>query len=151
MKEFNVYVRNGYAYRKAFPGATPKELAHYCIPTLLEDKPDIMIINAGTNSSNKNDLFKIADDISNIANICRSYGVNDVYVSSITYRRQYQKLITDLNNILRSKQLSHDFILIENDNISAKHIWRDKIHLNELGSVALANNFINCMNRKHTT
>ena len=105
MKEFNVHVRNGYAYRKAFPGATPKELAHYCIPTLLEDKPDIVIINAGTNSLNKNDLFEIADDISNVANICRSYGMNDVYVLSITYRQQYQKLITDLNNILRSKQL----------------------------------------------
>ena len=110
-----------------------------------------MIINAGTNSLNKNDLFEIADDISNIAIICRSYGVNGVYVSSITYRQQYQKLITDLNNILRSKQLLHDCFLIENDNISTKHTWRDKIHLNELGSVALANNFINCMNRKHTT
>ena len=50
MKEFNKCVNNGYAYRKTFPGATSKELAHYCIPTLLADKPDTCVINMGTNS-----------------------------------------------------------------------------------------------------
>ena len=151
MKGFDNYIMNGYAYRKSFPGATPKELAHYCIPTLLEDKPDICIINVGTNSLNKNDHFQIADDISNVVNICRSYGVTDVYVSSVIYNQQYQKRVIDLNNLLSTKQLLNDFILIKHDNINVKHIWRDKIHLNELGSVTLANNFINCMNRKHTT
>ena len=91
MKDFNNYIKNGYAYRKSFPGATTKELAHYCIPTLLESKPDICIMNVGTNSLNKNDHFEIADDIINIMNICRSYRVIDVYVSSIIYGQQYTK------------------------------------------------------------
>ena len=48
-KEFNRYIENGYAYRKTFPGATVNELAHYGIPTLLEDKPDTVIIHIGIN------------------------------------------------------------------------------------------------------
>ena len=58
------------------------------------------------------------------------------------------KTVTAPNNLLRTNQLLPDFILIENDN-SVKHIWRDKIHLNEFGSVVLANNFNNFINRKH--
>ena len=50
MKDFNSFLQNCYAYRKAFSGANADHLAHHCIPTLLEDKPDICIINAGTNS-----------------------------------------------------------------------------------------------------
>ena len=89
---------NGYAYRKSFPGATPEELAHYCIPTL-EDKPDICVIDVGTNRLNKNNHFEIADDISNVVNICRSYVVTDVYVSSVIYSQQFQKRVIDLNNL----------------------------------------------------
>ena len=105
MKEFNVYVRNGYAYRKAFPGATPKELAHYCIPTLLEDKPDIVIINAGTDSLNKNDLFEIADDISNIPNsleILKKLKLNNVnrlvigHLNINSLRNKYEYLKTQI-------------------------------------------------------
>ena len=119
MKEFNNCIKNGYTYRKSFPGATPKDLAHYCITTLLEAKPDICIINVGTNSLNKNDHFESADDISNIVNICRNYG--------LICSQQCQKRVTDLNTLLRTNGLLSDFILIENDNISVKHIWRDKI------------------------
>ena len=127
MKEFNQYITNGYAYRKNFPGATPKDIAHYCLPTLIDDKPDTCIIHVGTNSLNIENPKEIVNDILNIVEICRSYGVNDIYVSGITYRENFQELVSETNNLLRKKQLLNHFSFIENDNISAAHIWRDKL------------------------
>ena len=63
MNEFNYYVKIGCVFRKSFPGATAKELAHYVILPLKEDKPDIVIINIGTNSLNKLDVRNITTDI----------------------------------------------------------------------------------------
>ena len=146
MKEFNTFVNNGYAYRKSFPGATPKELAHYCIPTLLEDKPDTCIINVGTNSLRRDKPLDISNEILNIVGICHNYGVNNVYVSSITYRPQFQKSVSELNKLLLDHHLQNDFKMIVNDNITGEHIWKDKIHLNHKGTIILANNFIKCIN-----
>ena len=43
-------------YRKRFyPGATVGEIAHYILPTLEEERPDALIINAGTNNLRKRD------------------------------------------------------------------------------------------------
>ena len=80
MKEFNQYITNGYAYHKNFPGATSKDIAHYCLPALIDDKPDMCIIHVGTNSLNKENPTEIVNDTLNIVEICRSYGVNDMCV-----------------------------------------------------------------------
>ena len=67
MKEFNSYNKNGYAYRKSFPGATTKDIAYYCIRTLTDDKPDVFIINCGINSLYKNDMSEVVNDIMTIS------------------------------------------------------------------------------------
>ena len=59
MKELNKYINKGYVYRKTFDGATSSELAHYCIHTLMNGKPDCVIINIGTNDLNKLDIQHI--------------------------------------------------------------------------------------------
>ena len=150
MKELNYYIENGYAYRKTFPGATANELAHYCIPTLLEDKSETVIINIGTNSRRKKNPSDICNEITNIVSTCHSYGVKDVYVSAVIFRPNFDQLVNETNNFLRAKQLSHGFVFIDNDNILNDHIWKEKIHLNNKGTVILANNFIKYINRKHT-
>ena len=149
MKEFNEWINNGYAYRKHFPGPTTKDIAHYCLPTLIDDKRDSCIIHVGKNSLNKENPAEIVNDILRIVEICRIYGVNDVHVASITYRVDFQKLVSQINDLLRAKQFLNNFSFIENDNITAAHIWRDKLHLNNNGTIVLANNFIKSVNRKH--
>ena len=91
----------------------------------------------------------IASDILDIVQICHSYGVNNVYVSTITYRPQHLQSVSETNNFLRTKQLLNDFIIIDNDNIKGEHIWKDEVHLNNNGTIALANNLIKAINRKH--
>ena len=90
-------------FRNIFPGATAKELAHAILP-LKEDKPDIVLINIGTNSLNKLDACNITPDIFKLVELCKSYGVDQVDVSGITYRLQYVKKITEINNYLRGRQ-----------------------------------------------
>ena len=98
MKEFNTFIKNGYTYRKSFPGATVKDLAHYCVLTLQEDKPDTCIINIGSNNLNRNQPADIAEEIINIVEICHKHGVNNVYVSSIPLRLGQEKAMNDVNN-----------------------------------------------------
>ena len=50
MKEFNNFVKNGYTYRKTYPGATINKLVHYCLKTLKEDNTDTCILNIGGNN-----------------------------------------------------------------------------------------------------
>ena len=52
------------------------------------------------------------------------------------------------DEVFPDKVFNH-FSFIENDNISAAHIWRDKLHLNENGTIVLANNFIQRVNPKN--
>ena len=44
LKEFNSFINYGHADKKCFPVVTPKELLHYCLPSLIERKPDEVII-----------------------------------------------------------------------------------------------------------
>ena len=74
MNEFNFYLKNGYAYRKTFPGDSVTDLARYCLVTLQEDKPEACIINIGSNN------LRCDQPIVNILNICHNHGVNDVCV-----------------------------------------------------------------------
>ena len=55
MREFNSFVNSGKADLKAFPGATASRLHHYILPTLEEDKPDVVIIHVGFNDLSPKD------------------------------------------------------------------------------------------------
>ena len=49
--------------------------------------------------------FDISDDICNIVKLCHSYGVNTVYVSTITVKPAFLKLVNDNNNLLIAKEV----------------------------------------------
>lgn len=149
MRNLSQKINNGHAYRQHLPGGTPKQLLHYCTFTLEKDKPDTVIINVGTNRLGRDDSFTIANDIINIASTCRGFGVNKVYVSSITYRPDFVNEIKELNDILYAKRTIHDYEFIFNTNINHMHIWRDNLHLNDAGTTILTNNFVHAINNAH--
>ena len=146
MNEFNSYIKVGSASIKVFPGATPKELLHYCVPSLDNLKPDVCILNIGTNSVNKDDTSTITKDIGNIVKRCHEYGVNKVYVSTVICRPQFQNKVDQLNTSLRAAQVESDYELIENGNIIPYHLCRDRLHLNNKGIIILARIFLRCIN-----
>ena len=150
MKLFNRELKTGRAYRKYFPGATPKEIAHYCIPTLEKDKPDVVVLNAGTNSLLNSDVNEISDEMFKLVRICRNNGVKEVYISGVTYRYNHATKVRNLNNFIESKEHIYNFTFINNDNIFGKDIGVDNLHLNYTGIVKIANNIIYAINTSGT-
>ena len=147
MKEFNRELKNGRAYRKQFPGATSEEMAHYVIPTLAKDSPDTVIIHTGTNDLRNTENEHIIKNIMDIVDLCAKQGVNNILVSAITFREQFNEKASTINNFLLHKQTLHNFTFIENNNITREHMWKDKIHLSTHGTINIANNFINALNK----
>ena len=56
-------------------------------------------------------------------------------------------LIQEVNNSLREQCILNEFGFISNDNISRTHLWKDAIHLDDLGTNILAGNFVDFLNR----
>ena len=56
-------------------------------------------------------------------------------------------LIQEVNNSLREQCILNGFGFISNDNISRTHLWKDGIHLEDLGTNILAGNFVDFLNR----
>ena len=84
----------------------------------------------------------------NVVNICHTYDVKNVYVSSIPFRIGQEQAGEDVNILLRKKTFLYDFTRIDNSNITHAHIARDNIHLNYKGTEIIANNFITAINGK---
>ena len=116
--------------------------------TLLNDKPDIVIINIGANDLNNLESINIIGNIIHIIDICKNYGVNEVYVSGLLFRENQQQKVSEVNDFLRHRQVVNGFIYINNEKISKVNLWNDKIHLNKSGTIILANNFIDALNKK---
>lgn len=136
--------------KRAFPGATASQLKFYVKPSLLEDNPDIVIINIGTNNltkkrhQNEQDIF---NEIMEVVNECRQGGVNDIFVCSITSRPSHQEKINSLNSLLLRNAFQYDYHYIENSNIKPHHLWRDQLHLNNAGVAVYTNNILEHVNR----
>ena len=77
---------------------------------------------------------KLKGDIINIGKSCIDLGVKEVVISSILPKK---------NIALRM----NGFGFISNDNISRTHLWKDGIHLEDLGTNILAGNFVDFLNR----
>lgn len=150
MKEFNQHLKNSFCKLRSFPGASLKQLAHYALPTLVDETPNRVIIHGGCNDISNRSINEqnIANSIIDIANLCRQHGVNDIFISSVVCRKSnfLNEKIKKVNFLLRLLCNENDFIYIDNSNINELDLWEDGLHLLECGKVKLANNYINSLN-----
>ena len=94
---------------KSFPGARTNEINHYVLPTLIEENPDAVVIHAGTNNIRskrgqpEEQNERIAEDIMQIGRTCRQRGVNEVFISAITCRRNKDEMkkVKEINGIVK--------------------------------------------------
>ena len=150
MVEFNHYLVNGYTVKRAYGGATASQLSYYVLATLNEDKPDTIIISAGTNNLSKRwwqTEEDIASEVMQIVHTCHRNHVRKIYVSSITHRPKYQSKIDKINELLQYNAGIFNYDFINNSGISEHHLRRDGVHLNRDGVCILANNFLTHLNR----
>ena len=70
---------------------TAKRLLHYCLPTLADEKPEVVVIHVGCNDLttkrgellNQTFVNEVADVIIDMGKVCIQNGVNKVFISSI--------------------------------------------------------------------
>ena len=124
-----------------FSGANTKRLDHLITPTLVEDRPDIVIIHIGSNDITYNtvdqiDVKDIANRIVNIGKKCLSCGVKEVIILSIFIKKQFKltRIIRQVNDLLCDECKRNNFQFVSNDDITREVLWRDGLHLNNDGT-----------------
>ena len=128
-------LRHGKAFFRSFSGANAKQLRHYIIPTLVDDKSDAIVIHVG-----KNDILNhakhenIAHSIINIGLDCKTNGVDEVLISSILVKKNpnLTAIVSRFNDMLRDLCGKNGFSFICNDVITTKYLWKDGVHLQDM-------------------
>ena len=147
--DFNKELRSGKAFFRSFNGTDSKQLGHYIIPTLVGDKPDIVLLLVGTNDVLSNDNnTELANNIINVGLNCKNHGVSIVFISSILTKKnpKLKSVIRRVNDKLRELCETNGFIFVNNDMITTDHLWRDGIHLQDIGTNILSRNFYQVLN-----
>ena len=145
---FNYSIRDTHAVIKNFDGATTKRLAHHVSPILKEDKPDSVLIHISTNHINNHKLYavspeKLASNIIEIGRTCKSFNLKEVFISFVVCPNEVilSNQINRTNELLNKLCKENDFIYISNSNITPSHLSKDGIHLNDMGTFKLGDNF----------
>ena len=101
-------------------------------------------------TSKQQDL-NVKDVVQRIIDIglyCRECDVKDVIISSILVKRNFHltRIIRQINDLLSEYHVSNNFHYLTNYNTSRQNLWKDGIHLNNVGNNILAENFISYVN-----
>ena len=138
---------------RAFNGTTAEHLRKFhMLPTLLDDPPDIAYVHVGTNDlrTPRGKAPKTVEDIAKgiieCAKTCRSYGVEDIFVSSICDRRgkYLSNRLREVNKIVEEECKYCGFTFVSNDGILFdKHLKDDGLHFNNEGKQLFSEIFLN--------
>ena len=118
------------------------------MPILHDKHPDGMIIHCGTNDIKQNNLHslrpnELATQIIEVGTLCQLFGVKNVAISSILLKsdESLNVKIQEVNSYLKEKCGFYNIDFISNENISVKYLHSDGVHLNDVGSYLLQENF----------
>ena len=101
-----------------------------CTSMLLSRRCHLSSNNIASRHAVKSTETGIVITILSTVDTCKRNGVDDVYVSGITCRKEHQVEINKINEYLRTGTWGMDYTFVDNGNIKVdKHLW-DGIHLN---------------------
>ena len=141
--DFNKELCHGKAFFRSFSGANVRQLCHYIIPTLIDDKPDVTVIHVGTNDIlNHANHEDIARSIINIGLDCKNNGVNEVFISSILVKKNpnLTAIVCQVSDMLGDLCEKNGFSFICNDVFTTNYL--DVVHLQDMGTHILSNHFL---------
>ena len=78
---------------------------------------------------------------------CRNDRVNEIYVSGLTCRPQYQDKVNAISRLLSLNADKYDCHYIHNSNIKQYQLWNDGLHLRYNDICRLAQTFTEQVNR----
>ena len=142
-----------FVHKQAISGATASHICHYS-DILLKDKPNAVIIHAGTNdlvgrnADSNLSADNIACDLIRTGVKARNAGVKQVMISSLLPINDYQanKKAQEVNNHLREHCHAYNFLYIDNANMTKEDL-QDTVHLSRDGKGVLMDNFAYYVNR----
>ena len=150
-------VRSGTTRFKCFPGATTAKLNYYLVPELREIKYTTAMIPVATNDIFDKTEEEIVRELGEISLTCMNHGVERIIFSRVIRRRTRRNYIKEkrcyINSLLEGmcsrgwktdKGILTDFVC--NDNILEVDLDHGGLHLEESGSIKLANNILMCIN-----
>ena len=126
-----------------FPGGTSETILEN-IDEIIKNKPDCLIIHAGTNDLTNginllNQAKKIIKEVKKV-----SHNTKIAFSSIVTRkdRKNIDKKVLEVNSHLKNycSQKSIDFV--DNNNIKEEHLGVKKLHLNKRGNSVLASNIL---------
>ena len=113
------------------------------------DRPSRVIINAGTNDIHENArVTDVPKRIIDIGVMCKSFGVNDISISSVLPRKgiSLNKIIDEINNLLKNMCEFNSFKFIFHKKIDLNMLCHDNLHLGPVGTFLLTKNFADVFN-----
>ena len=123
------------------------------MPILKEDKPYSVLIHIGTNDVNNNKLYavspeKLASDIIEIGCTWKSFNVKEVFISSVLCWNEVilSNQINRTNGLLNKLCKENDFNYVSNSNITPSHLSKGCVHLNDISTFKLGDNFVKHVN-----
>lgn len=134
-------------YVKSFPGASTMDMKDHSKPSQ-RYQPDLFILHTGSNDlRSTKSPEEISDEIINLAMELKT-DENEVVVSGIICRDDdLNGKGLKVNDFLKIKSSRYALGFINNTNIRIeKHLNGSGLHLNNLGTAALANNFLKIIN-----
>ena len=152
--EFNKCFVKGHARFQKFHGGRARHMKEYVQTHMREEKPDTVIIHAGGNDlrtmrNNPTPPMQVANEIIDIGLACKKNGASRVIISGVITRKPkfLQDRCRDVNEVLASLCEISKFTYIDNKDITLDYLLKDGVHLNDEGSVLLAQNYLNCLNK----
>ena len=129
---------------KKFPRAMSEKILEV-IDEVIKEKPDYIIIHAGSNDLTNNiNLLNSAKKL--VKKIRDTLSATKIAFSSIVLgkgRRNINESRADFNTKLRNFCKQKNIGFIDNGNINESHLAMKKLHLNRTGNSALAKNLLN--------
>ena len=118
---------------------------HHIISTLLEDKPDIVIVHVGINDVlNRFDQDQIIKNIQQIYITCKNFNVNQVIISGIvSCKKEDNSVINYINENLKVESTTKGCQFLDNGNIKLDNLCRNGLQLGESGKKLLLDNNVN--------
>ena len=131
---------------KSFPGGTSKELLYYVEPTLKNKKFDDALLHVSVNDllndESQDSVQNLLDNLKQIGLKCKSAGVKRILISGIVVNNKLTSVyISSVNQRISNMCGDNSYVFIGSNNITKSSLFRDGLHLLEIGKCILANNF----------
>ena len=141
------------SFIKPFDGAKTEHIKHCVMPFLKEQKPDIIVIHVGGNDINCKikgnvNVNEPADNIINLAVICRDFGVPDIAISEVLPKKSIAvtAIIRKINDRVKELCKNQKFHFISHQHMTKDFLYHDGVHLTDPGTEILAENIVDYIN-----